>query len=468
MNSFFKHRLFFRFTLVIGLFCIFTIPAIYAQEFDDMPDPVELFNRGQEAHQQGDLETALKLYGEALEIEPEFAEAEYQRATVFLQLNKPDEAEKSYRRALEIRENWTLAMSALGNLLVQKNRFAEAETLLTKAVKSSENNFPAYVALTDLRLKTKAAPEVLQNLLNEIKVLTLKANPTASIWLARAMLERALNDTASAKQSLKKAFEIDPKNKTALGESAEIALSEGDFETALQNAKTLVELSPGLISAKLFLANIYAGSGNFTEAGKILDSLDQSDAEVIRFRKSLTENGTDNIAELEKTLETEKNNTAVLARLCILTRKENPLKSLEYCKRAFELEPKNLNHAVGYAAALVQQKNYLQASELLYRLKEIAPDNFTLRANLATALFQSNRFQEAKIEYQWLTEKQPDLAIAYYFLGIVHDRLEEYLDAMANYQQFLRLANENTNKLEIDKVNLRLPILQKQIKKRGK
>ena len=104
----------------------------------------------------------------------------------------------------------------------------------------------------------------------------------------------------------------------------------------------------------------------------------------------------------------------------------------------------------------------------MYRLKEIAPDNYTLRANLATALFQLNRFQDAKTEYVWLTEKQPDLAITYYLLGIVHDRLEEFTDAMANYQQFLRLADMDANKLEIDKVNLRLPALQKQIKKRGK
>lgn len=36
---------------------------------------------------------------------------------------------------------------------------------------------------------------------------------------------------------------------------------------------------------------------------------------------------------------------------------------------------------------------------------------------------------------------------------------------MANYQQFLRLANIDEQKLEIDKVNLRLPILQTDIKK---
>ena len=468
MNSLLKNQTILRFTIIFSFVLIFALSATRAQDFDEMPDPVKLFNLAQEAHEKGDLETALKLYGEALETEPEFPEAEYQRGTAYLQLNKFDEAEKSYRRALEIRENWTLAMSALGNLLVQKGKFAEAETLLSKAIRTSENNFPAFAALADLYIKTNAATEILQNLLKEIKVLTAKANPTASIWISRARLERRLDDPASAKQSLKKASEIDAGNKIVLSETAEIAVTEGDFDSALQNAKRLADLSPDSVSAKLFLANIYGKTGNISEAEKLINTLDPKNAEVVKLKKLLSEGGSDNIAELEKTLEIEKNNAAALARLCVLTRTENPQKSLEYCRKASELEPKNINHAIGYAAALVQQKNYLQAGELLYRLKEIAPDNFTLRANLATALFQSNKFLEAKTEYLWLTEKQPDLAIAYYFLGIVHDRLQEYPDAMANYQQFLRLADEETNSLEIDKVNLRIPTLQKQIKKRGK
>ena len=40
----------------------------------------------------------------------------------------------------------------------------------------------------------------------------------------------------------------------------------------------------------------------------------------------------------------------------------------------------------------------------------------------------------------------------------------EFVDASANYQQFLRIADPESSKLEIEKVNLRLPALQKLIK----
>ncbi|HLA94836.1 MAG TPA: tetratricopeptide repeat protein, partial [Pyrinomonadaceae bacterium] len=96
---------------------------------------------------------------------------------------------------------------------------------------------------------------------------------------------------------------------------------------------------------------------------------------------------------------------------------------------------------------------------------KVAPDNFTVHTNLAAALFQMKRYAEAKAEYLWLLEKQPDLVIAYYLLGITHDQLGEYLDAMANYQLFLRKADPAKNTLEIEKVNLRIPTLQNLIKK---
>jgi Flp pilus assembly protein TadD len=137
---------------------------------------------------------------------------------------------------------------------------------------------------------------------------------------------------------------------------------------------------------------------------------------------------------------------------------------LEYCRRASEASPDSVQPVIGYAAALVQAKQYADAVIVLRRLITIAPDNSTARANLATALFQLKRYPEAKTEFRWLTDHRPDQPIAYYFLGIVHDHLLEFADAAANYQQFLRLADPGSSKLEIEKVNLRLPAVLKLIK----
>jgi len=450
-------------------FAISAVSGGFAQETAEPDDAVAIFNQGQDAHEKGDLKTAIELYQKALKIIPEFPEAEYQLGIAYLALNQTEMAETAFRRAVQLREDWSLPMASLGAILVQKNEFAEAEKILTKAVELDEMNSPAFVALTDLRLKTKAAPEILKQLLTKLQILTSKANPTASVWSARAAIERSLGDNASAKTSLSRSLSIEPNNKSALAERVEMAISENDLASALEFAKNLNKIAPDSPNSKFLLAKVYAENGNGAEALKILDSIPNPTADVTALSERIKANSSESVADLEKQLETNAKNASILGRLCSLLRTENPLKSLDYCRRAYEAEPTNLNYVVGFGAALVQAKQFENAVTIFRKIIAAAPDNYTAHANLAISLFQLKRFEEAKTEYRWLAEKQPDLAITYYFLGIIHDQLTEYMDAMANYQQFLRLADVDKNKLEIEKVNLRLPTLQKQIKdKKGK
>lgn len=457
------------FAAVLFVLLSFSASAVAQKDADEQESPVVIFNQGQEAHEKGDLQAAINLYEKALKIVPEFPEAEYQKGIALLALSKTDEAEKSFRRAVELRADWTLPMASLGLLLARKNQFPEAEKILLKAIALDDQNFPALAALTELRIASKAKPETLREFLEKIKILSLKANPTASVWASRGILENYLGDKAAAKTSLNRALEIDPRHQSALTERAEIALTEGDAARALEIVKILLANSVNSPTVKVLQARIYAETGKSDEALKILDSIQSSSPEVSALRGVILANTSTNADDLEKQLAKDAKNAFVLGRLCTVLRTGNPLKAIDYCRRASEAQPENVNHAIGFGAALVQAKRYEEAVNLFRRLAEFAPDNFTVRANYATALFQLKRFPAAKTEYLWLTEKQPNLAIAFYFLGITHDQLGEYLDAMANYQQFLRLADQNQNKLEIEKVNLRLPILQKQIKdKKGK
>jgi Flp pilus assembly protein TadD len=174
-------------------------------------------------------------------------------------------------------------------------------------------------------------------------------------------------------------------------------------------------------------------------------------------------------ATLEMALAKDPKDPMILGKLCSLNRVSAPAKALEFCRRGLDIEPSSIDLAIGFGAALLQAKRYDDAAAVLRKLSAVAPENATIHANLGTALFDLNRYAEAKIEYKWLTSHDPVPPIAYYFLAICHDQLGEYLDAGANYNLFLKNADPKRNQLEIDKVNLRLPILNKQIdKKAGK
>lgn len=446
----------FFLSLIILFGCFFS--TVIAQE-----DPIVIFNQGQDAQEKGEYETALKLYDQALKIIPEFPEAEYQKATIYLSLKKLNEAEQSFRKAIELRPDWTLPMANLGLILVRKSQFEEAEKLLTQSILLDELNFIAYVGLTELRLKTNAQANTLNELLVKLSKLTSKQRPSAAIWAARGAIERKLGDVKSAKRSFRKAFEIDSLNQFALAEIIELSLAESDYSRAIEDAKLLVATAPNQQN-KYLLARTYAESGKTDEAIKILETLDSKDSDVISLKSAINAATTTDTAALEKSLIQEPKNTTVLGRLCKLTRTLDAIKSIDYCRRALELEPTNINHAVGFSSALLKAKQYENAVAVSRRIIQISPDNYTAHANLALSLFQLKLFQEAKIEYLWLIEAKSEIAVTYFFLAICYDNLQEYTDAMANYQRFLSRVDPKQNQLEIDKVNLRLPVLQKQIK----
>ena len=185
-----KSKAFFSIVPQAVLMLLVLSAFAFSQETSD--DAVALFNQGQEFHEKGDLSGAIKLYDKALEVLPEFPEAEYQRAAALQSLGKLDDAEKGFRRAIELRPDWSLALTNLGALLAQENKFTEAEAILARALEIDPQNSSALVSLADLKLHTKASTAALQDILTKVTALTTKANPTAALWSARGAIENAL------------------------------------------------------------------------------------------------------------------------------------------------------------------------------------------------------------------------------------------------------------------------------------
>lgn len=453
------------------LVCFTTALASTLSAQNDPPpttdNAVELFNQGQDAHSKGDFAGAIDLYDKALKIVPEFAEAEYQKGNAFLSLGKKAEAEAAFRRAVELRSDWTLALAGLGTLLERRGEYSEAEKLLNKAILIDSSSFPAYSALVELKIKTRASTEILKQLLEKVRTFTARVNASAMMLSTKASLENAIGDNAAAKKTIDRALAQDPNNKTALYLKADIAIAEGDVVLGEELIKAISKIDANSDDLKMLRARVFVEKGQNQEATKMLSSLSAQTTESKMLSEKLALSNEQSPDILEKALSSKPNDAFLLGRLCAVYRSTVPEKSVDYCKRALNADPKNINYAIGYGAALVQAKRYDEAIDILRNLSEISPDNSTIHANLATALFQSKRFAEAKPEYQWLTSHEPVPPVAYFFLAICHDQLGEYLDAAANYNLFMKSADPVKNQMEIDKVNLRLPLLQKDIKRTG-
>jgi len=448
--------------------------ANYAQSDDDDIDPVKLFELGQNAHARGEFERAVEFYGQALALHPEFPEAEYQMASALLSLGRQPEAEKALKRATLIRPDWALPFASLGDLLVRQKRYSEAEPFLLNTLKLETDNPVALIALAEMRLQTKASRDVLMKLLNQLRVATSNAKANTGLWLARGSVERALGETDAALTSYACAVNLNPKSNTAgaaLIARAEILASTGQIEKAIDDAKAAHRIAPSSIYVSTALARLYLQVGNCGDAEKTLDELDASTgrpSETASLRSVVTlecAKGEKERALLETALTREPRNTEVLARLCLLLRKVDPPRALEYCRRALEVQPDNVDYGTNYGAALVQARRFENAVVVLRRVLEIAPDKFVAHANLAIALYELKRLPEALVEYRWIRNTKPETTATYFFIAIIHDKLGQFQEALAAYEDFLRRADASDFKLEIEKINLRLPSLRNQIKR---
>ena len=117
LSRFLAHAIIF---LSLASLCVYPINAQTTSDSGAAEDdPVQLFQQGQDAHEAGDLKRAVEFYERAIKLRPEFPEAEYQRASALLSLNRLPEAEKGFRRAIELQPEWSLPYTALGKLLTR-------------------------------------------------------------------------------------------------------------------------------------------------------------------------------------------------------------------------------------------------------------------------------------------------------------------------------------------------------------
>ena len=432
-------------------------------------DPVRLFERGQDAHAKSDYKKAIELYDAAIKIKPEFPEAEFQRSMALLFTNRTAEALEGFNRAVALRPDWAMAYSKFGSFLGSYgNDPVKAEPILRRAIELDPKDEFALTVLAEIRARDGDITEALK------LVQSATSQPTANsaTWRKRAFIEDMAGDKAAAVASLNRALEKDPKDLGALYDRARMRLNASDREGAIVDLRKLEQAGFAKNIPEAFeFAQMYARAGASDDALRVLDALsekDRSTSEVIALRAEVA--GSDGSsaeerAAMEEMLQRDPQNASLLARLGNAYRRINPLKSQDYYYRALQIEPKNTKYAIGYAGALVQGRHFAEAETVLRRVLTVTPDDYTAHANLALALYEMKRFAEALPEYEWVAIAKPEIPATYFFIAIAHDNLAQYPEALDAYQRFLAHANPATNKLEIDKVNLRLPTLRAQIQR---
>ena len=456
----------------LALFCVCSAAQTVETFGDDATDPVRLFERGQSAHARGELEKALGFYEQALKVRPEFPEAEFQRGSALASLGRLKEAEAAFRLAISQKKNWSLPYSTLGALLMRQDRDKEAEPVFRQALAIDKKDSIALPLLSELRLRAGDVQEALEL----AKRATADEEAPASAWVGLAAAERASGNRPGAKTILDRILTDEPENVAALLERADLFTDDKNFELAITDLRAAAKLKPTDKGVASGLAQLLQQAGKVEEAFAVAKAAglevpqptaNGADGIVGTPEEIAAANSDDPVTSrkaLHNLLGKNPRSAMLLGRLGASYRTDDPARSLDFYRKAAEVQPDAPEYALGYGSALVQARRFADAILILQKVLRVAPENYAARANLATAMYESKRYQEAIPQYQWILSAKPDIKVAHYFIATSHDYLGEYTEALAAYEKFLSLADAQANQLEIDKVKLRLPLLRRQVK----
>ena len=449
----------------------------------EVKDPIQqaavLFDAGQKAHEAGQLEKAVQLYGEALQRDPSLWQAEFQRGVAYFSLNRLPEARASITRvteqlsqfadSTELRAVSARAQVALGEIALAEAKPAEAEKSFRRALELQPNAGRAHAGLAEIFLEANKLAEAVA----EAKAALAAGDNRAATYTLLGEAQTLSGKYDEAMAALDEALKREPQNAIALRYRAEVFVARKDFPHAATDLQAAYALEKTVPTA-LRLAEVYAQAKRYAEAIDLYQKILETDAGNAEARAALAavmiESGkaSEAIAELEALIKANPNRADLHAQLAELYLPTQPEKALEQYTAAAKLEPAKGSHQIGVGAALVKLRRFQDAVGVLRQVLEQAPKDelaYFAHTNLATALFELQDYANAAREYVWILGRQRDpkrAAITLYFLGICFDKLGDYEQALKAYKQFLELASKD-NQLEIDKVNLRLPSLERQL-----
>ena len=442
-----------------------------------------LFESGQSAHQNSSLEKAVELYTEALKLDPELWQAEFQRGVARFSLNKLAEAKDSMARVIdqlrqfpdsnELRQISSRVQIILGQIAATENNTIEAEKAFRRALELSQQAARAHIGLAEILLKAGKTDEAAA----EARAAIAAGDDSGPVYLLLGMAQTQSGNSDDALRSFGEALKRDPKNVFAFRYRAEALIAKNRLNEAIVDLRSALAIEP-LSQTKLRLASVYVQAKQYDEAISVYQEILKADQANVEARTMLavvmieSGKGGEAITQLESLVKADPNRSDLRAQLAELYLPTQPEKALEQYSAASKLDPSQPSHQIGMASAFVKLRRFQEATALLRRIISQNPKEdvaYFAHTNLATALFELDDFQNAAREFIWILDHhrkrgdQKRTAITLYFLGICFDKLGDYEQALKAYEQFLALASTD-NQLEIDKVKLRLPMLRNQIK----
>jgi tetratricopeptide (TPR) repeat protein len=356
----------------------------FEQALQHDPDDASIYNlKGEVLSDLKRYEEALTAYERAIQLDPAFALAHGNKGATLKNLQRYEEALAANERAIQLDSTVALAYNSKGGILLALNRFQEALTAYERAIQLDPTLASAFSNKSVTLMHLKRYEEALAACDQAILLNPTSAAASCNKGSALSTLKRYEEAIAAYDQAIR----LDPNLATAYSNKGGLLSNLKRYEEALAACDQAIRLDPNLAEAYSNKGIILCSLNRYQEALTVLDQALQLDPNLV-----------DASNLKEKILDTHKRLEQVQE--IILRLKE------------------------------VQEK--------IPRLEEVLPPKQKLALDYNTRGKQfsnSMKYLQALTAYETAIQLDPNLAIAYYNMGHVLERLGRSKEAMQAYDR---------------------------------
>lgn len=323
---------------------------------------------GLQAHQRGDLDSALNAYRQALAMVPDHPDALNLAGTVLLQLGQPAEAVEYLRQAARRRRDHAGILGNLAQAYSALGRQEDARAAFRKASRLAPRE-PAF----QLGIATTLA---MQGRLDEaeaqLRGMLVRFPDAASVWFNLGNVHRDQSRADQAIACYRKALEIEPRFVDARNNLGRVLHAAKRFAEAEREYRECIRIAPEYAFARCNLASVLIDLGRFREAE-------------------------DACRELTASLPGVSQAYTILG--AALGHQGRMLDALASYRAAAKLAPQDVKIAETYASALADVAGFSEGMRWFCRALALQPDSLSTHQLLGTALLTHGCLADGWVEY---------------------------------------------------------------------
>jgi tetratricopeptide (TPR) repeat protein len=247
------------------------------------PEAQALLERGTELGQAGELDEAVSLFQQTIELNPELAEAHFNLAMAYRELKQMDAAITAMRRLVRLRPDDFEAQMLLGTWLFERDAFLDASQAFERAATLEMDSREAWLRLAqsyDAAARPQAAVGAYRQVLN----LLGRDDPAIYGALFRVAMQAKNGPVAVASARKLRELRTGHEGYLDLGNAL---LLNGEAEAAVLEFQKAVALAPSSASAYARLASAQARAGQAESAAESLLQAIQLEPEDPDYYRSL-------------------------------------------------------------------------------------------------------------------------------------------------------------------------------------